>query len=150
MNRAEQILDLMKRARALPWPNATARALQGELAKIHSELEAEFGAARGWKPARGWFSAEQLRCNSGGQIYTMYGDMFPHFDHPTFYRAPRTRRAGGLVIQPYIENTPETRAEIIEEYRVLGLSASFPDYPSWWYPGATTLILIERPANILN
>ncbi len=99
-----------------------------------------FGEQRGWRRARRHFNAIKLARRGRG--YALLDD-WPHCyaDHAYFYL--KDRQPVGVVAHPYDISAEEPRG--VHEWAAReGLKASFPDFPSWWYPGRTSLVLFER------
>jgi hypothetical protein len=111
------------------------RSLQGQLAD-------EFGRRNGWRRGK-WFSIETLSRNGVRETSAdgwHYPDGWPQIDHCYFYR--KNRRASALVVHLYDARGPDDE-RIIAWAKSAGLVASFPDYPSWWLPGRTTIAVYE-------
>lgn len=81
------------------------------------------------------------RCRDDQLGYDTYGGVV---DHPEYFQNGRPFL---MVSHTYVPRTPENRARFAEEMRRFGLVAHYPDFPSWYYPGAggATLIVISRP-----
>lgn len=106
----------------------------------HALAEA-FGAQYGWVWDR----------NSGG-VQNLFGRRPhfsqrirpPHADHSSRYRIGH--RVVALVEQPYADGT--LLAEMRKWATDQGVIMTTPDWPSWWYPGSTTLCIFTLPDNV--
>ena len=67
----------------------------------------------------------------------------PHdqFDHPYYYR--RGRHAAAIAAHLY--GWPHVRERCEATARQHGLVLEVPDFPSWWFPGQTTLVVYRCP-----
>lgn len=113
-----------------------------------------FASINGWRRVEGEFGIKQLRERKRSTSFRArclaideYRGGFPELDHPYWYKAIANGRAAGaaaLVSQPYgfCDGEPRDRSKLVAKYEALGLLASFPHYPSWWYPGRTSLVLV--------
>jgi hypothetical protein len=119
-------------------------------------LAIDFGAARGWKLTNSDFGLRTLaegKQHDGRQRYSMFGrhtnpsagDYHYNFDHPYYYR--RDRKAAAIAAHLY--NYPNNRAACEKLAAEFGLEFEVPDFPSWWNPGATTLVVYVGPAGRL-
>jgi hypothetical protein len=109
---------------------------------LHNKLAAEFARRRGWKLSRDPHSARRLygpvidRCGFG------WFDNPPCYDHP--YSFNRDRRPVALTIQPYNVDA-NYRRDMVAWAQRKQLRIEFPaDFPSWHYPGKTTLVVFSR------
>lgn len=101
-----------------------------------------FAKQNGWKESRSRFSADCLaRHNTHGR----YVSDLPHtyFDHSYFFR-DSDGRASAIVAHLYNCDMDDVR----KYAESVNLSVDFPDFPSWWYPGATTLV-VYTPRDII-
>lgn len=121
-----------------------------ELAALKGWMADEFGRVRGWRQSRSGFDVAVLaagKMNSGGRR-SYYGWPHKFSDHRCYFRWP-DRRAAAVVGQPYAL-TADTRRDAEHWAAANGLRVSFPtDFPSWWYPGHSTLVLFE-PASAVR
>lgn len=120
------------------------RELQRPLmvAAIKHRLASDFGECYNWKRTKKYFTPEVLarrgvwdgRCHDAIACWPQ-----EFIDHPYFYRTGT--RASALVSHLYnMSPSIKTAAQVWADKN--GLSVSFPDnYPSWWFPGSTTLVL---------
>jgi hypothetical protein len=118
---------------------------------IQYRLNCDFAAARGWNPSPSPFGLRTLARgtqNNGGQRYHYnddnpeVGQFRPQFDHPNFFC--RNRKAAAIAAHLY--NWPQVQSECQEIADHFNLSLEIPDFPSWYYPGGTTLVLYTGPA----
>jgi hypothetical protein len=120
---------------------------------MERRMAIDFGAARGWTLSRTTFGLRTLaegKQHDGGQRYMIDGHnrnpeigMFHTcFDHPYFYR--RHRKAAAVAAHLY--GMPNCRRECETLAATFGLLFEVPDFPSWWNPGATTLVVYVGPA----
>lgn len=107
-------------------------------------LATEFGAERGWKLAKKRFGLIALK---RGTTYSLIrsdadalADQLPHdfFDHPYFYR--REGKAAAIAAHLYHFDQQAVAAFASEN----GLAWETPNFPSWWYPGATRLVVFTK------
>ncbi len=112
-------------------------------------LAFEFGEKYGWTLSEKRFGVLALK---RGSVFSMIrddadvsDDHLPHelFDHPYFYR--RAKHAVAIVAHPY-HLDQDAVAAFAKKH---DLSWETPEFPSWWYPGATTLVVFKklRPNN---
>ena len=128
--------------------------------RLHDSLALEFGRRRGWR----WSPApacSRIRRFFGGSVWEAVGSVWeafeeeaeriappPRYDHPSFYSAGGDLVA--VVSQPY-DFSVEDRHEALEWARARGLAFwRLVDFPSWWYPGQTTLCVFARPEAMLG
>jgi hypothetical protein len=124
-------------------------------------LAAEFGRRHGWIRAKTSYSIEALAgrkpANGGRGQNTPLGNHHDLFDHHTSYREATTPfRAAGVSahLYGYLPGTPEaikypksafSREKLANMHALawqLGLELTWPtDFPSWWNPGSTTLVV---------
>ncbi len=124
-----------------------SRMLHDQLSEIQVALAAEFGRRRGWLRARHQFTPAALQFarmhsfkrwpNSDEQW------PYPFFDHSYWYRTP-DRRAAAVVVHLY--NLTDALEAQAQAWAVAHrLQVTFPvDFPSWWNPGGTRLVVYER------
>jgi len=118
------------------------RIIWDKIYAIREELVQRFAEAHGWKHTERWFSDRVLaerKVHSGARTdpyKSLNGRQGSQYiDHAYFFRDQRKRTAG-LVVHLY--NVP---SDIEAEAAEAGLRVSYPDFPSWWRPGGTTLVL---------
>jgi len=136
-----------------------------ELNIEHSELRAdlaiEFGRRNGWSRAKSQFSIEALagrksRGGSRGRESTFLGEHHELFDHFYCYREMQHPFRAAAVVAHLYGALPGTSAaatypnlvfsqkeldEKAAKARGLGLALTWTQFPSWWSPGSTTLVL---------
>lgn len=111
------------------------------IAALRQQLATEFQRCHNWQLSNKAFSPLVLARGGvwdGRGICAIACWPVEFADHPFFFR--RHTRAAALVSHPY-NCTPvqQEAAKIWADQQ--GLSVSFPkDFPSWWYPGSTTLV----------
>jgi hypothetical protein len=140
---AERILTLMDAPPGESPAEKARRLLEHEAIQHH--LAAEFGQRNGWKPGIG-FSPSMLARRAifprRNESWTTTSDTI---DHPYFYRADRRAAA----IAAHLYHGTARRQGIVAWAEHHNLTATFPtDFPSWWYPGATTLVVYEPATNL--
>lgn len=141
------IADRIRKLSTAPVPEMVSerRDRHAEARELQQQLAADFGRRHGWQlsPTRfflttlargGVFDRDDVDLALGGD------EGHEGYDHPYFYRV--NRRARALAVHLY--DAKDRQGEILTWAKDRGLQASFPDYPSWWYPGQTTLVLYER------
>jgi hypothetical protein len=109
---------------------------------IESQLAIEFGRRNGWQLSDKWFSLCTLTRNGlfDGSPCPQYPSEQDYIDHPYFYR--KDRRARALAVHLY--NATGRHDAIAAWAASNGMRASLPtDFPSWWYPRWTTLVVYE-------
>jgi hypothetical protein len=102
-----------------------------------AELADEFGRRHGWRWTYRYFDIAALRGESLAS--DAFGDQFhyPFGDHAFFYRFMNGWPAS-VACHLYDADPPR----ILAWAHAHGLQASFPaDFPSWWFPGRTTLVV---------
>jgi hypothetical protein len=108
-------------------------------------LAIEFGEKYGWRLSEKRFGLLALKRRS---VFSMIrddadvsDDHLPHelFDHPYFYRVDR--KAVAIAAHPYGFN----KNACDDFAKRHGLKLEVPDFPSWWYPNATTLVVYIGP-----
>jgi hypothetical protein len=119
---------------------------------MQRQLELEFGAAHGWKLSATTFGLVTLalgKRHGGSRSYDedqgngyWRGDLHASFDHPYYYR--RDGKAAAIVAHLY--GWPKVRAGCEATAAHYGLSFEVPDFPSWWNPGGTKLVVYRGPA----
>lgn len=134
--------QLVKRLVADIRDNGSEAALRRVAAK--RRLATEFGTECGWTLAKKRFGLIALK---RGTTYSLIrsdtdvlADQLPHdfFDHAYFYR--RGGKAVAVAAHLYRFNPQSISAFASEN----GLSWETPDFPSWWYPGATRLVVFKK------
>jgi hypothetical protein len=108
-------------------------------------LAEEFGRRHGWKRSRAWFCLGQLARQSNQRKDQEGFDegRFHHMmlDHSYYYRETnRPYRPAAIAVHLY--DWPADKLDIENICRRLGLRCeAVMDFPSWWYPGETHLIV---------
>ena len=108
-------------------------------------LAFDFGKQYGWKQSSREFTPMVL-ARGGVWDRECYGarGLWPRefADHPYFYRMGRN--AAALASHPY-DVTKATKIAAKAWAEANGLTVAFPDdFPSWWFPGDTTLVVFTR------
>ena len=119
------------------------RLIQERIEPLRQECEREFGARHGWKVARDQFSLAQLSENRRSRNRKRNESVCCGcaFDHASCYRLDRQPIA--ISVQNY--NAELYYNELDGVCSPLQLRwQTIEDFPSWHFPGATTLILITR------
>lgn len=119
--------------------------------EIKLELAREFGRRNGWRLSKHWFTWGQLargsHCRTRQDCFDGLPNPHAAADHRYFFR--RDRRPAALVVHLY--NWSVCRPDVAKVCDRYGLAArEVDDFPSWWYPGATTLIVYEPAAAALR
>jgi hypothetical protein len=115
-----------------------------ELERIYAcRLALDFADSREWILARTDFGLATLARGGcwGAESPALVHDTF---DHPYYFR--RNRRAAAIAAHLYEGAFQANRARCEALAGRLGLTLELPDYPSWYYPGATTLVVYVGPA----
>lgn len=118
--------------------------------EIKLMLAEEFGRRNGWNLSKRWFSWGQLSRRSPQRTLKEESDGLPHphevADHRYFFR--RDKRPAALAVHLYGWPDPHCQASVADVCTKYGLVArEVTDFPSWWYPGVTHLVVYE-PENI--
>lgn len=129
--------------------------LNVEHGDLRAALAIEFGRRHGWNRARSIFwnagvlarrstTASSIRT---GESFGLEGDLF---DHSYCYReASRPYRAAAIAAHLY-NNSASKPGDLAEKANSLGLTLSWPDFPSWWLPGSTSLALYVPATSLLS
>jgi len=116
--------------------------------ELKQVLAVEFGRRHGWKWCPDSYGAQHL-FGKRPQYHRRIRP--PHNDHASGYRISRLPVA--IVSQPYPAGKPGDNAWI-DTMRLWaaqhGLVLSFPNFPSWWYPGWTRLCVFTLPENAVR
>ncbi len=111
--------------------------------KIQVLLRRRFGEIHGWQRSPARFTVKSLACGdrknrlpglAGEDADAVRGRLF---DHPGFWR----RGGNAAAISAHLYHWPDYEERcraFAAEHR---LDVREVDFPSWWFPGATTLIL---------
>lgn len=133
------------------WHTRIEAERRQEEIRVHQyRLALDFGNRSGWRLSPSPFNPQTLslrRMHGGPRQSWGTRQHWPHeyADHRYFYRSA-DRRAAALVAHPYGLKDAERQAAAIRWAGERGLLCEFPDdFPSWWFPGSTTLIVF-RPA----
>lgn len=132
----EAILRLMaNRDAASP---AEKRERQERIEEQQRALSDAYGARRGWRRA-----AERFPVRALARVSRAEEEWEPKFvDHYSFWVSD----GRPVAVVAHLYGCDEALREAACAWAALrGLRATFPvDFPSWWYPGRTTLIEITR------
>jgi len=145
---AQEIMD--KHKKMFESENAfERRTYQLQQEELQDDLAEEFGRRSGWKRAKTRFSVPALagrKIHDGGR-YNELPEGFGHRegDHPYFYRTA-DNRAAGVACHLYSIRGEADRDVLRRWAEARGLRAEFPDFPSWWIPEGTTLV-VYKPKN---
>lgn len=143
---------------------ASARAADLRARRRHAGLAGEamrlclaerFGASHGWTLSQtsrfGLITLGRGKCRLQGQQLADPGngwflgefrDLAFAFDHPYWYR--RDGRAAAIAAHLY--EFASRAADCAKLARRFGCGFETPDFPSWWFPGLTTLVVYVGPA----
>lgn len=152
---AQEIRSLMDQRPPKRWQQMERH---GECEARRSALMLELGRRRGWRPARRSFGPRLL---ASGRVHygsDWYGRAFDEWgagwvppdddfgfgimDHPYDYRDALGRPAATA---GHLYDLTADKRRACEDYAAqIGLIVEFPDFPSWWNPGATGLVLYTR------
>ena len=119
-------------------------AEQERLRDLRVQLCAVFAAEHGWVSARRDFTLEAL---INGRVWAPYELLRESllFDHPFYFRCAR-KRAAAIAAHLYDWDSREREARAFAAKK--GLAIEAPQFPSWWFPGRTTLVLWVGPAGM--
>jgi len=127
-------------------PSEHCHLLRG-IDALHCQIAAEryrcaeaFGDHRGWRLSEKYFSPAVLARRGVRSRPGLYAWPYPAADHAYLYHTPDRRAAGAVC---HIYGLDEAgRADCRRWAAAQGLRVEFPSEPaSWWWPGATTLVL---------
>jgi hypothetical protein len=110
-------------------PKGYAPKQWSRMEKIQAQLAAEFGRRRGWKRSR----------SSPSSVYRdLFGapELMRLIDNPYFYCMPNRRYA--IASHVYNYDRDEDRALAAKHNLTV---EHITDFPSWWYPGETKLVV---------
>lgn len=135
-----EIISNIRAAESLNFHAFEARRILHENTRANQNaLSLEFGSRHGWTVGSA-FSVRTLRegARTTGRLYDTRGGWDQAFaDHPFFYRS--NGRAAALAAHVFGSTTGAD-----EWAQRAGLVVKRPNFPSWWYPGRTTLIIYEH------
>jgi len=115
--------------------------------RLHSQIQdltrhaaAEFGRLHRWHLSAQLFPLSELAtCSADIQITRQL------FDHAYYYRDSGGRP---VAIAVHLYDWPDVGPDVEMFCEKAGLRYDAPaDYPSWWYPGWTQLVIYTRPSN---
>jgi hypothetical protein len=115
------------------------RTRWNEIRSLQRQLAEEFGRRNAWEHNNKWFSLCTLVSNGIREGSPCPAIEYPYVDHPYYYR--KDRRACALAVHLY--NATGRHDDIVAWAASNEMRASFPDFPSWWWPGTTTLVIYE-------
>ena len=133
-----KVTALARELRKLNDKSGPTNKERARMEKIQNQLAAEFGRRRGWKQCEPGDFESAYRDFVGSEFGAQdLGHWY--FDHSYLYRMPDGRYA----IASHIYDCGKER---IAEHRAFAekhdLTVEYPtDFPSWWYPGHTKLVL---------
>ena len=114
--------------------------IQEEIEELSHRLAVDFGRRHGWTLSDQPFTIRLLARGGVYEGFAFSAGYAPEFcHHLSWYRAGRRAEA----VTAHLYDAKDQQGEIMTWAKDRGLQASFPDYPSWWYPGWTTLVLYE-------
>jgi hypothetical protein len=148
-----------ERERGARHRSAEGRRVSADLIALREEARSAFAAARGWKRTRCEFHTDGLVHGlRHSPRYTMLNSERdardigcalgrPWIDHAEFYRTPgRSGVCAGIVSHAYLRDHGGIEAPVAYAERAGLVCEVFPPVFSWYYPGATTLLVFSRPA----
>ena len=113
---------------------------QGELDRLRTMIATEFGRRRGWT----YRQHDRVTPGELSDRWTAPDDHHLVDNAYTFRRSDGSPAA--VVGHVYNGDREEVRRDLRRQAHRFGLVVSFPtDVPSWWFPGGTTLVLLENP-----
>lgn len=126
------------------------RQLEDRQRIIMRRLAVEFGRRHGWQLSDSAFAILTLRLGKAraGQYRRNCDETIPGghdgrlMDHPYYYR--KDGKAAAVAAHLYDWPTIADDCRVYAEQR--GLTLLVPDFPSWWFPGSTTLVVYVGPA----
>jgi hypothetical protein len=135
-----EILETIDRLAIWPDPQMWLRQWRyRRLRWLKDRLAVEFGRRRGWQMTRSGFQPSVLARRGTRNGYRDFADRWQFTDHT--YRYKIGRHAAGIATHPYdVDDRFRDGARRWAEQ--CGIRVEFPtDFPSWWYPGRTTLVV---------
>jgi hypothetical protein len=123
------------------------KILQHEVAILQKLLATEFGSRYNWKLTRTWIHPGQLGRRSNQQrnteTFEVFGSHASVLDHPFYFRE-RQRPYHPAAIAVHLYDWPhvtDLAEELCFRYRIGYQLGNDLCFPSWWYPGRTTLLV---------
>ncbi len=123
------------------YPDAEKRVRHEKALSHQSMLRAEYGKRRGWVQQQEGFSVQALaRVTIAGEEWDR-----EFTDHRSFW----VLAGQPVAVVAHLYGCDERCRDAARSWAARrGLQVEFPvDFPSWWYPGRTTLIQITRLPN---
>ncbi len=139
---AGQLLDLHVRLSGMPDQTPADRLRRRQvgnaISRLQYSLAIDFGLSRGWTLTMADFSPAVLANRKAHGGYNDNG-WWSFVDHTFWYR--QGRYAAAVATHPYtVDGGYRTEAACWANNKKL--SITYPaDFPSWWLPGRTTLVL---------
>lgn len=135
-----EILETIDRLAIWPNPQIWLRQWRYQrLRWLKDRLAVEFDRRHGWRMTRSLFRPSVLARRGTRNGYCDFTDRWRFTDHTYSYKIGHY--AAGIATHPYdVDDRFRYDARRWAEPR--GLRVEFPtDFPSWWYPGRTTLVV---------
>jgi hypothetical protein len=126
------------------------RHAQHEEEDLRLHLAQTFSEARRWRPAKAGFDLPTLARGGTSTDWMTALQNSPVMvtravlDHPYYFK--RNRKAAAIAAHLY--NYPDCKEQCISVARAFDVTFEAPDFPSWWFPGGTTLVLYIGPAGL--
>lgn len=142
IERIAEGLRLIHRAASQPGNYLAISRFNADVRKEQNAVALEFGKSREWNLSGREFN---LTCLAAGRISRSLqcsdSAEYRLTDHHYCYRIHRRPVAIAAHLYDYADKEPE----IIEACARLGLIFEVPkDFPSWWYPGESTLVVYTQ------
>lgn len=142
---AELIADIIRAQQKAPRqvPRHRLQILQDEICRLRGLLIGIFAEQNGWRHSKSWFTPSML--TRRGVSYSPWQSgpdwSAPFIDHSYCFRTP-DRRAAAFATNPYGLNWTVDHPAIRAFCELYQLGVAIPrGFPTWWYPGRTTLIV---------
>ena len=118
------------------------KALQQDLRATRQRLAVLFGERHGWRLSRTDFTPAVLARRGLFDGRACHADPWPRVlvDHGYFFR--KDRKAAAVAAHLYGDFDHAKRGDTEATAALFGLQVIWPDdFPSWWLPGRTTLVV---------
>ena len=153
-DRIASLIEAAPRMPADPTPRQRLdhhKAVQAHAAALASDrtwMVREFARRHGWWHRRDDHFTRAMLTEQRRRRRPSDGDYRGWSDHDYFLRDAEGAPAA-VVGHPYDLSTVERRVALARGADAYGLRVTFPDdFPSWWYPGRTAIVLFEPTVSV--
>jgi len=122
-----------------------------QLRECYREAAKDVAEFYGWKIAKRPFGMIVLAQNKVHMNRDEHARNFStsFVDHPWFFRFPGGR-AAAIVVHLYVERGEVSFRRISDKAAKMGVAASMPDIPSWYWPGMTQMVIYRSATEFEN